>query len=107
MKNGGRSLSRGGPSAARAGSDRRSLQPLDGERDPLHQTLHFLSNNIHSLSLRLFVAEKANTDPEIQVHLEAARRLAEESIAVLERINKQLGGASASAAGPERGRRAR
>jgi hypothetical protein len=59
-------------------------------RDPLNQTLHYLSNNMHSLSLRLFVLQNAKLSPDLGAHVEAAQRLAEQSATLIERLHDLL-----------------
>ncbi len=105
MKNPGRWLTRAERPRARLASGSTPDRALATERDALHQTLHFLSNNIHSLSLRLFIASSANPNPELRTHLEAAQRLADESASLLERIHTLLPPSAPPPPPPERRRR--
>jgi hypothetical protein len=72
-----------------------SLQgSVAGGGDPLIRALHYLGNNIHSLSLRLFVVRNSEITPELRDHVEAAQRLAEQSVTLIERIHELLPAAS-------------
>jgi hypothetical protein len=59
-------------------------------RDALSQKLHFLGNNIHSLSLRLFVLQSSDLPADVRTHVDAAHRLAQQSAEVMEQIHDLL-----------------
>ena len=78
-----------------AGGRHRSARDVDQgpvavSRDPLHQTLHYLGNNLHSLNLRLFVLQNAALPADARTHVEAAHRLAGQSVTLVERIHELL-----------------
>jgi hypothetical protein len=59
-------------------------------RDPLARTLHSLGNNIHSLALRLYVLQKSDLGGESKSHVNAANRLATQSLRLLEEVQEMV-----------------
>jgi hypothetical protein len=48
-------------------------------RDEVSRALHELSNTLHALNLRIFALHERDLPQEARIHLEAARRLSEQS----------------------------
>jgi hypothetical protein len=72
-------------------------------RDPVTRALHHLGNNINSLALRLYVLQKSDLGGDANSHLNAAHRLTQQSIRVIEEIHAMLvddGSPSRPPAGP-------
>jgi hypothetical protein len=59
-------------------------------RDPVARALHHLGNNINSLALRLYVLQQSDLGAEAKSHLDAAHRLTQQSMRVIEEIYAML-----------------
>ena len=69
------------------GTSRATGRPRPESKDPIAQTLHHLSNNLHSLTLRLFVLQNSSLSTEARAHIDAAHRLAVQSVTLIEQIH--------------------
>jgi hypothetical protein len=82
----------GRSSGGTAGVVRKAGRVAAGRGDDPVQALHHLSNNIHSLALRLLVLQSSPLPPDARTHLDAAGRLAQQSADLVERIHQILEG---------------
>jgi hypothetical protein len=59
-----------------------------GVRDPIVRMLHHLANNLHSLSLRMFVLQQSGLGTDAGSHVDAAHRLSQHSLRLIEEISR-------------------